>query len=143
VHLPLADHLLLADHGNIVLGLAGDNASIATNAGVQVDTHRPGGGSFGLPTIQVRLRLVGGERPRGLAILGKCCVPDIFSRLVEDQIMVVCGGQIYVAGYFLQRRRTSAASERIKIEAAASCDGPGMPLAETKKRRDAIRRLAG
>ena len=67
MHLPLANHLLFADDRNIVLGLAGDDARIATDAGVQIDTHRPGGGSFGLPTIQVRLRLVGGERPRVLA----------------------------------------------------------------------------
>ena len=100
VHLSLVNHLLFADNGNIVLGLAGDNASIATNAGVQVDTDRPGGGSFGLPTIQVRLRLVGGERPRVLAILGKCCVPDIFSRLVEDQIVVVVQAKFMWPGTF-------------------------------------------
>ena len=76
MHLPLVDHLLLADDGNVVLGLAGDDASVAADAGVEIDAHRPGGRPFGLPAIQVRLRLVGGEKPRVLAILGKRSVPD-------------------------------------------------------------------
>src|SRR5205823_7840887 len=41
VHLPAAQHLVLADDRNIVLGLAADNARIAPDAGIDVDRHAP------------------------------------------------------------------------------------------------------
>ena len=41
VHLAAAQHLLLADHGDVVLGLAGDHAGVAAGAGVEVDGHAP------------------------------------------------------------------------------------------------------
>ena len=65
-------------------------------------------------------------------------MPDIVSRLVEDQIMVVCTGHIHMAGHFLQQWRIGAASQRIKVEASPSSDGPRMLLAKTKKCHDAI-----
>src|SRR5258707_1095393 len=41
VHFAAAHHLVLADHGDVVLRLTGDHASVATVAFVQVDGHRP------------------------------------------------------------------------------------------------------
>ena len=41
VHLTTAQDLILADDRDVVLGLAGDNASVAADAGVQVDRHAP------------------------------------------------------------------------------------------------------
>src|SRR5262245_15274322 len=38
VHLPLMDHLLLADHRDVVFGLARDDAGIAPDTGVEIDT---------------------------------------------------------------------------------------------------------
>ena len=34
-------HLLLADDGNIVFGIAGNNACVATGAAIHVDRHAP------------------------------------------------------------------------------------------------------
>src|SRR3984893_10252070 len=116
VHLALANHLLFADDGNIVFGLAGDNASIATNAGVQVDTHRPGGGSFGFPAIKVWLRLPTRQEQSDLSLLGERSVPDVFSRLVEDEIVMVGAGEIRAPFDFFQRQRIRAAGQWIKIE---------------------------
>jgi hypothetical protein len=36
-----AEDLLLADDRNVVLGLAGDDAGVAADAGVEVDAHPP------------------------------------------------------------------------------------------------------
>ena len=41
VHLAAAQHLLLADDRDVVLGLAGDHAGVAADAGVEVDRHAP------------------------------------------------------------------------------------------------------
>jgi len=41
VHFAAAHHLVLADHGDFVFRLAGDHASVAAIAFVQVDGHRP------------------------------------------------------------------------------------------------------
>ncbi len=41
VHLAAAQHLILADHRNVVLRLAGDHAGVAAGAGRQVDRHAP------------------------------------------------------------------------------------------------------
>ena len=42
VHLAAVEDLLLADHRNVVLGLAGDDAGVAAGADVLVDGHAPG-----------------------------------------------------------------------------------------------------
>src|SRR5689334_7695511 len=42
MHDPVIEHLILADHRHVVLGLTGDGASLASDAGVQIDCHRPG-----------------------------------------------------------------------------------------------------
>src|ERR1019366_5018345 len=42
VHGAPAAHLVFADHGDIVLGLAGDHAGAASGAGIEVDGHAPG-----------------------------------------------------------------------------------------------------
>jgi len=42
VHLAAAEHALLAHHGHVVLGLAGDQARIAADALRQIDRHAPG-----------------------------------------------------------------------------------------------------
>src|SRR5208282_4981246 len=44
VHVAAFHHLLFADHGDVVLRLAGDDAVIATHAGVQLNGHSPGVG---------------------------------------------------------------------------------------------------
>ena len=41
VHLAAARHLVLAHDRDVVLGLAGDHAGVAADAGVQVDGHAP------------------------------------------------------------------------------------------------------
>src|SRR5690606_10504737 len=41
VHLPPAANLLLADHRDVVLGLASHHTGIAARAGVLIDDHRP------------------------------------------------------------------------------------------------------
>ena len=43
VHLPLVDHLRLADDGNIVFRLTGDHAGVAPDACIKIHAHRPGG----------------------------------------------------------------------------------------------------
>jgi hypothetical protein len=53
VHFALAQHLLLADGRDVVLRLAGDDAGVAADAGIQVDAHAPGAGRP--PAVQVRL----------------------------------------------------------------------------------------
>src|SRR6185436_2593240 len=42
VHLASDPDLLLADHWNVVLGLAGNGAGIATDAGTEIYSHSPG-----------------------------------------------------------------------------------------------------
>src|SRR6185295_8719968 len=42
VHLPAVADLVLADDGDVVLGLAGDRASAAADACGEIDAHRPG-----------------------------------------------------------------------------------------------------
>ena len=42
VHLAPAAHLVLADDRDVVLRLAGDDAGVAADAGVEVDRHAPG-----------------------------------------------------------------------------------------------------
>ena len=54
VHLALPPHLVLADHGDVVLRLAGDDAGGAAGAGVEVDGHAP-----------AAARSRGGRRARG------------------------------------------------------------------------------
>ena len=41
VHMPAPHHLLLADDWNVVLGLAGDDAVVASDARIQIDRHAP------------------------------------------------------------------------------------------------------
>src|SRR5437764_11949127 len=41
MHLASTDHLILADHGNVVLRLAGDYASITADAGTEIDGESP------------------------------------------------------------------------------------------------------
>src|SRR6185312_14957832 len=41
VHFAAAVHLILADHGDVVFGLARDRARLAANAGIEIDAHTP------------------------------------------------------------------------------------------------------
>ena len=68
LHLTLVDHLLLADDGNVVLGLAGDDARVATDARVQIDAHGPGRRPLGFPAIKLRLPFAAGEKARLLGV---------------------------------------------------------------------------
>ena len=74
VHLALADHLLLADHRDVVLRLAGDDAGVAADAGVQVDAHGPCARARRVPAIQVRLggALFAAKRGIGAVIAPAC-----------------------------------------------------------------------
>ena len=51
VHLAVPRDLLLADDGDVVLGLAGDDAGVAAEAGAEVDGEPPGV----LPVLPARL----------------------------------------------------------------------------------------
>ena len=62
VHLTAARDLLRPDHGDVVLGLASDNAGIAADAGVEIDRHAPG-----MPVV-TPFRI---ERGRGCRIAGR------------------------------------------------------------------------
>ena len=42
MHRPPGHHLIPADHRHVVFGLAGDDAGLATDAGIELDRHRPG-----------------------------------------------------------------------------------------------------
>ena len=56
VHLAAVQHLLLADDGDVVLRLAGDDARPAAGAGGQIDRHAP--------AVQIVLGHAGSDRPR-------------------------------------------------------------------------------
>ena len=64
VHFAADDHLLLAHDRDVVLGLAGDHAGIAADAGRLVDRHAPG---------VFRLFVFGIERRQifGMAVLAR------------------------------------------------------------------------
>ena len=62
LHLTLVDHLLLANDGNVVLGLTCDDTRVATDARVQIDAHRPSRRPLRLPAIKMRLLFASGEK---------------------------------------------------------------------------------
>ena len=51
-HLAAVEHVFLADDRDIVLGLAGQRAGVAADAGVQVDRHAPGVPGGGVLPVQ-------------------------------------------------------------------------------------------
>ena len=55
MHLALVEHLSFADYGNVVFRLTGDDASVAADTAIQIDTHGPSRGSRRYRSIQVRL----------------------------------------------------------------------------------------
>jgi hypothetical protein len=84
VHLPAGHHLILADDGDVVLGLAGDDARLAAGAGRQVDRHAP-------PVVRVGVGLVQRER---LAGAGKGLGVDLFLLLLGREVgLLVVGPQ--------------------------------------------------
>src|SRR5262249_25206151 len=72
--------LVLADNRNIVLRLTREDASVAADAGVQVDRHRPGVGVRRVVRIESQLRrnrfLVGVDELRVAAKLLQSGRPD-------------------------------------------------------------------
>ena len=142
MHLTLVDHLLLADDRNVVLGLAGDDAGVATDAGVQVDAHCPGRRSLGFPAIKMRLLFAAGEKARLLGVSASSAVPHDVAGHVENQVVMVGAGQIHVAGRLFKRRRIVTTGERIEVEPGAVADRADMPPAGAQQRNDAVRRLA-
>ena len=71
VHLPVPQHFLLTDDGDIVFRLTGGGAGVAADAGIQVDRHRPG-----IPLVLDR-RI---KRFRRLRLLRE---PGIFTELLK------------------------------------------------------------
>ncbi len=106
VHLPLVDHLLLADDRDVVLGHAGDDAGVAADAGVQVDAHAPGGRAGWLAVVQFRVvRLFAQEVRIGLEG-GQRAVTNELARIGEDRVVVLGAGQGVAALGLAQRRRS-------------------------------------
>ena len=52
VHLAALAHLILADHRDVVLGVAGDDASVAADARREVDGHAPGRALVGMRRVE-------------------------------------------------------------------------------------------
>ncbi len=79
VHMAAQDHLVLADRGHVVLGLAGDDAGVAAHAEVQVDRQAPLWRGLRLVGIEAgrdrpgalgEARLAGGDRADEVGQLG-------------------------------------------------------------------------
>ena len=89
VHFALMHHLLLADDGNVVLGLAGDDAGVAADAGVQIDTHRPSRRPLRFPAIKMRFLFSPGEKAWFLGVLRERAVSHNDAGHVEDQVVMI------------------------------------------------------
>jgi hypothetical protein len=81
LHLTAALHLLLADHGDIVLRLAGHRTSLAANTGIQVNRHAPG-----ILLVEVFLGLeIGVQR----FLLAVWTVLRLFFRILMGEVLVL------------------------------------------------------
>ena len=108
MHLALMNDLRLADRRNVVFGLAGDDASIAADTGVQIDAHRPRCRPGRYPPIEMRLRLIAGKKTRVVAEAGKVAVPHEIAGHIEHKVVVVGAGKLHGALALLQGRRLGA-----------------------------------
>ncbi len=106
VHFAAAHHLILADHGDVVLRLAGDHASVAAIAFVQVDGHRPlvsAVGEFRLPVVERQFL----ERRFGM-LVGKIRILAILRERAGGQdlpafhaeVILRASERIILAGFF-------------------------------------------
>src|SRR5262249_22959843 len=155
VHLAAAGDLALADDGDVVLGLAGDDAGAAADAGGQVDGHAPlwpvgvrlAGGVLGrvqrhalafgvLPAGEVRVFAEPGE---GVGAEDAA----FFDRVVAlevDQVVVLDAGQLVTPAGPLHldagaRPRRGPGAQPVHIEAGAGADlaGAGAAVAEVQR----------
>ena len=76
MHDPLIEHLILADDRHVVFRLAGDDAGLAADAGVQIDRHRPGVARVAVAGIKRFLVSVLLEKMRVLLIFGERALMD-------------------------------------------------------------------
>src|SRR5215469_4144486 len=81
VHVAALDALLFADHGDVVLRHAGDDAVVASDAGIQIDRHAPGIGRLGIIVVGIerefaRRRRLFGREPGILAVLVERSIAD-------------------------------------------------------------------
>ena len=73
VHLAAAQHLVLADHRDVVLRLASDDARVAADAGVDVDGHAP------LVAVVLVVRVQGQRlRRRLVSFVDRLRIADVF-----------------------------------------------------------------
>src|SRR5208282_4989078 len=151
VHVAAAERLILANHGDVILRLAGDDAVIAPDAGVQVDCHTPGVSLLGI----VDWRLVECKSLRRLAffreawlflvlvqiaILHQRALAAIrsFHRLITlragELVDFSRGAQLRAA----RKPRSLAGAQRIDIEALLAAHASGVPAAVTEEGSNAV-----
>src|SRR5205823_3951294 len=95
VHLAPGDDLHLADDRDVVLGLAGDRASGAADAGVQVDRHAPGVAVVGVLGVErgLRARLQPVERAEEVRVGA-----ELLDRPALDDVATLHAGVVLRAG---------------------------------------------
>ena len=148
-------HLLLADHRDVVLGLAGDDAGVAADAGVQVDRHAPGvARRTGCGGYSVR-SLAGSSRHLARRTSGSCrnslergrrgpgARPSMRVVLLRARPACSCSPVFATSTPRAEPRRVAGA-QRVGVEADAVADAPGRACARSRGARvTAVVGLAG
>ena len=149
VHVAALERLLLPNHGNVVLRLAGNNAVVAAHAGVQVDRHAPGIGFLGVVHVRIEREFL-----RHLAFLGEVRfflvlleIALLHQRTLSDRsfhrlVTLRAGEVVSCAG----RSQLNAAREpgilagaqRIDIVASAGARAPGTRASVAEENRDRV-----
>ena len=145
VHLAAGEHLLLADHRDVVLRLAGGDAGLTPDAGIEVDRHRPGRARIRHLGIERLSRLWPFQKTWVVAKPGQCALAhqvaagDAVVSLHRGEPEVVAG--LGDAVRHLHERRGRVAQ---RCGVAPDADRkPSLAPPEPERQRDAIGGLAG
>ncbi len=149
VHVPAEDGLFLADHGDVVLGLAGDDAIVAAHAGIHVHRHAPGVrlGRIGVGLVQSQFlrRLFFFREVRFLAVLLQTGSPHQRARAGGrlHGLIALGRGQLVRASNLANHNAAGkpgrgAGAQRVHIETGARADAAGAAASVAQKYGDGI-----